>query len=179
MAIMKEKELFAIALKISSHWKIKEIKFDINDRRLDIYMDFPRGDLFTCPKCGNEKCKAYDTRDAVWRHLNFFQHKTYLHARRPRIDCKNCGIITAKMPWARMGSGFTYLFESFVMILSRKMPISAVAKLLGEHDTRIWRVVRYYVEDLSKLNKKTAHACQIKNFQEFWDQPIDKSVKRE
>ena len=150
MVIMKEKELFAMALGLSAPWKIKEIKFDVNDRRLDIYMDFPRGGLFTCPKCGNERCKAYDTRDAVWRHLNFFQHTTYLHARRPRIDCENCGIITAEMPWARMGSGFTYLFESFVMILARKMPISAVAKVLGEHDTRIWRVVRHYVDEARK-----------------------------
>ncbi|WP_152641491.1 transposase family protein, partial [Caldibacillus thermoamylovorans] len=28
-----------------------------------------------------------------WRHLNFWQYKTILHARMPRVKCESCGKI--------------------------------------------------------------------------------------
>ena len=37
------------------------------------------------------------------------------------------------------------MFEAFVMALAREMPVAAVAELVAEHDTRLWRVVRHYV----------------------------------
>ena len=49
------------------------------------------------------------------------------------------------MPWARPESGFTLMFEAFVMALAREMPVAAVGELVAEHDTRLWRVVRHYV----------------------------------
>jgi transposase len=148
-----------MALGLSEPWTIENIKFDAVERRLDIFLDFKRGSSFACPKCGKKGCKAYDTEEAVWRHLNFFQHTTYLHARRPRTDCGDCGILSTDVPWARPGSGFTYLFESFVMILVREMSLSAAARILGEHDTRIWRILNHYVtkardaEDLHGVTK--------------------------
>ena len=48
--------------------------------------------------------------------------------------------------WAREGSGFTLLFEAFVMTLAKEMPVNAIARLVGEYDTRIWRILTYYVE---------------------------------
>lgn len=50
------------------------------------------------------------------------------------------------MPWARSGSGFTQLFDAFVIALVREMPVKAVADLLDVGDDRIWRVVTHYVE---------------------------------
>ena len=49
------------------------------------------------------------------------------------------------VPWARSGSGFTLLFEAFAMALIREMPVSAATAMMGEHDTRLWRIVRHYV----------------------------------
>ena len=50
------------------------------------------------------------------------------------------------MPWAREGGGFTLLFEALVMALVSAMPVNAVARLVGEHDTKLWRVIHHYVE---------------------------------
>src|SRR5690606_34167456 len=44
------------------------------------------------------------------------------------------------------GSGFTLLFESLVLAMAREMPVKAVADLVGENDTRIWRILHHYVE---------------------------------
>jgi len=87
----------------------------------------------------------------TWQHLNFFQHDTYLHAREPRVECsQGCGIKTVDVPWARQRSEFTLLFESLIMTLVREMPVSAIATLIGEHDTRILRVLHHYVEEAWK-----------------------------
>jgi Helix-turn-helix domain of transposase family ISL3 len=48
-------------------------------------------------------------------------------------------------PWARAGSGFTLLFEAYVLALAKTMPIANAAERLGEHDTRLWRIVEHNV----------------------------------
>ena len=61
------------------------------------------------------------------------------------------------MPWARQGSHVTLLFEQVVMSLVREMPVAAAARLVGERDTRVWRIIQHYVGkalealDLSEL----------------------------
>ncbi|MDT8380894.1 MAG: transposase family protein, partial [Brevefilum sp.] len=103
------------ALGLSEPWKVVKDEFSAKERRLDITIDFERGSIFHCPDCGAVS-KAYDSVMKTWRHLNFFQHETYLHARVPRVECsKGCGIKTIEVPWARQRSGFTLLFESLVM----------------------------------------------------------------
>ena len=52
-----------------------------------------------------------------------------------------------EVPWARTGSGFTLLFEALVLALVKSMPVAAVARLVGEHDSRIWRVIHHYVDE--------------------------------
>lgn len=144
---MDPETLFGMALGLMPPWQIKRIEFSTETARLDIYLDFPRGATFHCPTCGVAGAKAYDTAEEVWRHLNFFQYAAYLHARLPRIQCPDaCGIKTVAVPWARPDSGFTRLFEALIMVLAREMPVAAMATLLGEQDTRLWRVIHHYVE---------------------------------
>jgi transposase len=69
-----------------------------------------------------------------------------LNARVPRVRCDKCGVKTASVPWARPDSGFTLLFEALVMTMVSAMPVKAVARIVGEHDTRLWRVVHHYVD---------------------------------
>jgi hypothetical protein len=50
------------------------------------------------------------------------------------------------VPWARPDSGFTLLFEALLMTMVSAMPVRTVAKMVGEHDTRLWRVLHHYVD---------------------------------
>jgi transposase len=114
---------------------------------LDLYLDFPPGSGFPCPQCGRAGCGVYDSTERTWRHLNFFQHKTFLHARQPRIDCPDHGVKTVEVPWARPGAGFTLLMEAFILVLVQGgMTARQAARLVEEHDTRLWRVLQHYVE---------------------------------
>lgn len=141
---MDDIQLFQMALNLDAPWQVRDCRFDATQSRLDIDLDFPKGSLFACPECG-APAKAYDTEPKQWRHLNFFQHTCYLNARLPRVTCGMCGVLQVQVPWARPGSGFTLLFEAFVLALARKMPVLSVAQIVGEHDTRLWRLIDHWV----------------------------------
>lgn len=144
---MRDTDLLQLALGLTPPWQVSSLDFDPQQRRLDINIDFPRGSTFSCPKCGQGDVKAYDTEEKTWRHLNFFQHETYLTARVPRIQCDKCGIRLIGVPWARSGSGFTLLFEAMILTLAKAMPVKTIAAFVNEHDTRLWRVLHHYVDD--------------------------------
>ena len=143
---MRDTALLQLALGLTPPWTVSRSDFDPEARRLDIEIDFAPGSRFACPTCGAADCPAYDTERMTWRHLNFFQHQAYLNARVPRVRCDRCGVKTATVPWARPDSGFTLLFEALVMTMVSAMPVTAVARIVGEHDTRLWRVVHHYVD---------------------------------
>lgn len=85
-------------MNVEEPWQITNIKFDSTYEKLDIWLDFKRGSKFPCPKCGEPNCSAYDTKEKVLRHINYFQYTTYLHWRIPRVKCENCGILQIKVP---------------------------------------------------------------------------------
>ena len=143
---MRDTNLLQLALGLVPPWTVISSDFDAASRRLDIHLDFVAGSRFTCPSCGAGNCPAHDTEQMSWRHLNFCQHQAYLHARVPRVRCAGCGVKRVNLPWAREGGGFTLLFEALIMALVSAMPVNAVARLVGEHDTRLWRVIHHYVE---------------------------------
>jgi len=143
---VRDTTLMQMALGLTPPWTVTGSDFDPEAGRIDIEIDFPAGSRFACPTCGAADCPAYDTERKTWRHLNFFQHQAYLNARVPRVRCENCGIKTVSVPWARPDSGFTLLFEAMVMTMVPAMPVKAVARMVDEHDTRLWRVVHHYVD---------------------------------
>lgn len=144
--MIQHTELFQQALNLEWPWKVIGYDFSPSEKRLVISIDFESGGTFSCPACGRAGCKAYDTSEKTWRHLNFFEHEAYLRARVPRIQCAEHGIRVVEVPWARPGSGFTLLFEALVLALAKEMPVKAVGRLVGENDTRIWRILQHYVD---------------------------------
>lgn len=133
-------ELFTKALQLEEPWYIEKVEF--RNEELHMYVAFKKGFKFINKE--NKETTAYDTISKVWRHLNFFQYKAYIHCDVPRIKNNN-GINMVEVPWSRPNSGFTMLFESFVIELSKIMSVKAIARIVKEYDTRIWRILSYYV----------------------------------
>ncbi len=143
---MRDTDLFQLALGLTPPWEVVSCEFDPTQQRLDIRLGFPRGSMFACPDCGHMGLKAHDTVEKTWRHLNFFQHDAFLTAKVPRVRCDKCGVKLLPVPWARPGSGFTLLFEAMIMTLAKAMPVKTIAAYVGEHDTRLWRILHHYVD---------------------------------
>jgi transposase len=181
---MRDIDLFQLALGLVPPWMVADAKFDADKKRLDIEIDFKTGGRFACPECGKADCPVHDTVKKTWRHLNFFQHEAFLHARVARIDCPDCGVRLVNVPWARPGSGFTLLFEAFVMMLVKDMPVAAAARLVGEHDTRLWRVIQHYVEeavarmDLADLRRVAIDETAAKRGQDYISLFVDLDARK-
>jgi transposase len=181
---MRDTDLFQLALGLSSPWTVTGAAFDAEGGQLDLDIDFPRGSRFACAECGREGCPVHDTKDETWRHLDFFQHRTLLHARVPRVICPECGVRKVATPWARAGSGFTLLFEALVLTLAKAMPIANAAKLLREHDTRLWRIVEHYVWqaveklDLSEVRQIAADETSARRGHDYISLFVDMAKRR-
>jgi transposase len=181
---MRDIDLFQLALGLVPPWMVSDAKFDAEKKRLDIEIDFKTGGRFPCPECGKADCPVHDTVKKSWRHLNFFQHEAFLHARVARIDCPEHGVRLVNVPWARPGSGFTLLFEAFVMTLVKDMPVAAVARLVGEHDTRLWRVIQHYVDtavarmDLCELRRVAIDETAAKRGQDYISLFVDIDARK-
>ncbi len=148
---MNNLDLFTAALMLNEPWKVTDVKFidtDKFNKELHITIDFNKGGLFSCPTDGcTETLKAYDTISKTWRHLNFFQYKTYIHARVRRTNCDKHGVHMVEVPWSRPGSGFTLLFEAYVVEMAKHLPVRVIADMIDEHDTRLWRFIQHYVNE--------------------------------
>jgi len=142
---MRDTDLFQMALSLVPPWQVAKSEFDADKHRLDLHIDFPRGSRFACPQCG-AACPAHDSDMKTWRHLDFFQHQAYLHARVPRASCPAHGPLQVQVPWARPGSGFTLLFEAMILAMAPHMTMRAISRQVGEHDTRLWRIVTHYTD---------------------------------
>ena len=146
---MNTTDIFAAALNLPKPWSIAKVEFKPDSAgamELHIEISFPKGSKFSCPECEVETT-AYDTKPRSWRHLNFFQYKTYIHADLPRVKCGEHGVKTISVPWAREGSGFTLLFEGWVVELAKHLPVATIADMVNEHDTRLWRFIKHYVDE--------------------------------
>jgi len=149
LEFQKDLDMFQQALDIQDPWFVSYREFDKEQEQLHIYLNFKRGAKFMCSNCGSANNPVHDVLngDRTWRHLNFFQYQTIIHARLPRVACKSCGKIhTIHVPWARPSAGFSWNFEAYALSLMKEMPVAAVARQIGEHDTRLWRIFKYYVQ---------------------------------
>jgi len=148
---MNSEKLFELALGIQSPWYISNITFLEKDKRLDVYVDFNKGSSFS-HKDAQGEFKVYDTVEKQWRHLNFFQHECYLHARVPRIKIDDNKIRQIETPWEGESNGFTLLFEALILQLLSYMPVHAVSKIIGVSDYKLWSMLEKYIFEARKLD---------------------------
>lgn len=138
---MGENELIEQALDLEWPWYVERTLLDHSSRDLVVHLDFERGGTFTCGACDTTGCKAYDTATKRWRHLDFMRYRTILQVPSPRVECPTCGVRQAVLPWASVRHRLTREFEEYVVKLAREMPVRAVARVVGERDTRLLRVI--------------------------------------
>ena len=102
-----------------------------------------------CPvaTCGHPEVVCHDhTEGRVWRHLDAFGKRTELLCAPARARCKACRHVwRVPVPWEGEGKHFTRDFEAFALTLMREMPMKKAGDILGEGDTRLWRLLFKHV----------------------------------
>lgn len=155
---MVTEKIFQAALGISTPWYIAGMSFDERQRKLRICVDFELGSHFAIEGCPGEH-PVHDTVTKTYRHLNFFQHECELEVRVPRVKLPDGSVRQVTPPWSGKLSGFTLLFEAFVLALCREMSFSAVARVTGVSVHRVMALCERYVNaavgaaDLSSVQR--------------------------
>ena len=82
-----------------------------------------------------------------WRHLNVFNKECVIVCALPRgrrgDDSK---VYRVTPPWEGRSKHFTQEFEAFALTLMREMPVKRAGQILGESDTRMWRMLFAHVK---------------------------------
>ena len=73
----------------------------------------------------------HDTVTKTYRHVNFFQHECELTVRVPRVKLPDGKVVQVTAPWSGKLSGFTLLFEAFVLLLVRETTFTGAARISG------------------------------------------------
>lgn len=110
---MLKKRILTQALKVKNT-VITKIEL-LPDGRLEIHVKPTKGQRLCCGICG-KKSQFYDygRGSRRWRASDLGLMMTFLIADSPRVNCKDCGVVTASVPWARHKSRYTYDFEQTV-----------------------------------------------------------------
>jgi len=113
---MTDPKIYTALLRLHHPWYISRIDVDVPKEEAHVFITHHHGQL-PCPTCGT-MCNVRDHGDGerVWRHLDLWQAKTFLHAAMPRTDCSEHGVLTVAVPWAEPLSRFSMDFEARVIL---------------------------------------------------------------
>jgi transposase len=126
------------------NWEVKESRFEAASGTVFLEIgETPKlWELVRCPQDGGLVFCYDHTEVLTWRHLNVFQHRCEITCRLPLGKCRQCGhVFRVRPPWEGLSMHFTKEFEAFALLLMREMPVSKVADLVSETDTRLWRMI--------------------------------------
>lgn len=140
---MKDTDLYQKLLGLESPWSVETVDLNLSDGRVDVWVGHPAGQTWPCPTCGKVlSCRDHgDSR--AWRHLDSCQFKTFLHARIPRVECVEHGVLQVEVPWASARSRFTALMERWIIeVLLQAATVKGACELLGLKWDAVWGVLR-------------------------------------
>ncbi len=146
---MAVEHLFTQALGLASPWRVITSDFNPTAKVLELVIDFERGARFADPETG-ELCPVHDTVQRSWEHLRFFEHRTTIRARVPRMKTSTGAVKTVEVPWAKPNSGFTLLMEAHLLAMAKVLPVAEVARQTKVSEDRIWHLIRTRIDEAWK-----------------------------
>ncbi len=141
--------MFQELLGLGLNWEVIESRFERESGTVFLEIrEVPKlWESIRCPKDGGLVFCYDHTEVLTWRHLNVFQHRCEITCRLPRGKCRQCGhVFRVRPPWEGLSTHFTKEFEAFALLLMREMPVSKVGAIMGETDTRLWRLLFRHVD---------------------------------
>lgn len=146
---MTPEKMFKDLLGLGLNWDVLESRFETESGTVFLKIgETPQvWKLLRCPKDGGMVYCHDHVEEMTWRHLNVFQHRCEITCRLPRGKCRDCGhVFRVRPPWEGLSTHFSKEFEAFALLLMREMPMSKVAEIVGETDTRLWRMLFRHVD---------------------------------
>lgn len=106
---MNHHDLYAATLGLFPPWRVSDVRYAHEERRLFLDVAYDTDKLRHCPHCSSDMLPCTETICETWQHDDYFHFVTYLHAHIPQLECPSCGILAIDRPWARADSRFAPL----------------------------------------------------------------------
>jgi transposase len=160
---MRDTDLYKQILGLENPWYVSRVELKVAEKRVDIWIEHDFGVQWECPKCSQTFTCRDHAEERIWRHMDTCQFRTYLHARIPRIDCPEHGVLQVKVPWSEARSRFTLLFECFVIdVIAQCANIQGACRLLRLNWDEVWGVMnRAVARGLNRKQERVIPALGI------------------
>ena len=167
--------MFEQSLALKDPWYVTKVIFEPQERAVHIYISGRKTAKYPCPECG-ELCSRYDEEEdeRVWRHADVVLYPSFVHSRRPRVDCPKHGIHVVDAPWSRSPyARFTLGFEGYAMLLVQTMSLNEARRILRISRTAMLNIATYWVEkavredDLSGITRLSIDETSFKRGQSY------------
>lgn len=140
---MKDTDLYQKLLGLEAPWSVEKVDLNLSSERVDVWVEHPAGQTWPCPTCSKVLGCRDHAEERTWRHLDSCQFKTFLHARIPRIECPEHGVLQVVVPWATARSRFTALMERWIIqVLLQAATVKGACELLGLKWDAVWGVLQ-------------------------------------
>jgi transposase len=139
---MNDRQFYATLLHLSRPWTVADVKLDVENERVDVWVIEDADTVWRCPEC-SEPVPLHDhAEERVWRHLDTCEFRTYVHARLPRTNCPRHGVRRVFPPWAEPDSPYTLKFEATAINTLKECDVSGVSRLLHLSWDEAWTIER-------------------------------------
>jgi len=143
---MRDVELYRYLLGLESPWTVKQVELSVKDQRVDVWAGHGEELRWPCPTC-ETILPLYDhSEERAWRHLDSCQFRTFLHARPPRVQCPEHGVVQVRLPWAEPRSRFTALFERLAIDVLKETDVLGATRILRISWDEAWHLLERAVE---------------------------------
>ncbi len=138
---MQDAALYQYLLGLKSPWTVSRVNLDVKAQRVDVWAEHTEDAAWTCPQC-TKKLPLYDhAEERTWRHLDSCQFQTHLHARIPRVECEEHGVVQVMVPWAEPRSLFTLLFERLAIDVLSQCDVTGATRILRISWDEAWGIM--------------------------------------
>jgi transposase len=131
---------------------VEEVEFDETAGTIVAHVRVRKGARLRCGRCLRRSAR-YDQGSGRrrWRHLDAGSMKIEIEAAAPRVECADCGVNVAHVPWARHGAGRTFDFDQQVAWHATHTSKSATAQLMRIAWRTVGAIITRYWADVEDI----------------------------
>ena len=145
---MTPEQTFGQLLGLGKSWRVVESRFEAESSTFFLKVEeTPELWPEESARAGTPVTCHDHVEPMQWRHLNVFNKECVIVCALPRgrrgDDSK---VYRVTPPWEARSKHFTQEFEAFALTLMREVPVKHAGQILGESDTRMWRMLFAHVK---------------------------------
>src|SRR3970282_2280609 len=143
---MQDTALYQYLLGLKSPWSVSRVDLNVKGQCVEVWAEHPEGAWWACPRCSRELPLYDHAEERTWRHVYSCQYEAHLHARIPRVQCGEHGVVQVKVPWAEARSRFTLLFERLAIDVLSQCDVTGATKILRISWDEAWGIMERAVK---------------------------------